>query len=158
METAASRAGEGLYTAGRGIANHSLHIGWRAWEGVVDSGRRAYVALRVYRGERYACARPPVEYGTAGVVVGLAAAAAVGTIVRVARRGPEGGPGGGRKLADAVLAAAGAITASRSGGDRPAAPRVNRAAPDSGGVTPLAPTARHAAGMPGARSGPAAAA
>ncbi|WP_189115765.1 hypothetical protein [Pilimelia terevasa] len=158
VETAAGHAGEGLYAAGRGVANHALDIGWRTWEGAVDSGRRAYVAMRVYRGRYYASARPPMEYATAGVVVGLAAAAAVATVARVVRRGPEDGPGGGHRLADAALAAAAAATGSWRRDAPTAEPRPPRPAPEGGGVRPLAPMARHAAGTPRRRFDPAAAA
>lgn len=106
ISEAARHAGAGMRTAGR-----------RVLANVVDSGQRATVAFRVYRGDRVVNERRPAEYVAAGVIAGMMAAFATAALGRALSRGPDGGPGASR------------ASRRRLGAARSTAVRRRRAAP-----------------------------
>jgi hypothetical protein len=91
----------GLGTASRRAARAGTDLSRRAWTNARDSGQRATIALRVYRGEDLAPPVRPGRYVAIGAVGGMATAYAVVALGRMIRRGPDAGPGA-RQLLTAV--------------------------------------------------------
>jgi len=96
MSEAARHAGGGVRTAGRRAARTGTGLGQRAWANTIDSGQRANMAFRVYRGDRVVYSRRPAEYFAAGVVTGVTAAFATVALGRALLGGPDKGPGSTR--------------------------------------------------------------
>jgi hypothetical protein len=92
MEAARYTRG-GLGTASRRAARAGTEVGRRAWSNARDSGQRATIAFRVYRGEDLTPPVRPGRYLAIGAVGGMAAAYAAVALGRMIRRGPEAGPG-----------------------------------------------------------------
>jgi hypothetical protein len=89
MAEAARCTGGGVRTVGRRTARAGAGLSRRAWESGLDRGRRANVAIRVYRGDERTFRRRPSEYVTTGVVMGFAGAFAVVAVMRAIMRRSE---------------------------------------------------------------------
>jgi hypothetical protein len=89
----------------------------------VDSGQRARLALRVYRGDALVARQRPGEYVAAGMFVGMVGAFALMALGRRINRGPGGGSGVRqvRRGLDRVRAATVRIRYRRSPGKQEAA-------------------------------------
>ena len=102
MMVAARHTRGTLGTAGRRAAEAGGDLGRRAWSNARDSGHRAALAYRVYRGEDLTPRVRPGRYVAIGAVGGLAAAYAVVVLARrISQRGPDATPGV-RQLQQAV--------------------------------------------------------
>jgi len=118
MAEAARCTGGGVRTAGRRAARAGAGVGRRAWEGGLDRGRRANVAVRVYRGHEQTYRRRPSEYVMTGLVMGFAGAFAVVALGRAIMRQPSGGtdaPDGTVPDERRIRSLAGRIARFRSG-------------------------------------------
>jgi hypothetical protein len=76
LSDVARYTGAGLRTVVRRAGHAGTDLSRRTWIDALESGRRANLALRVYRGQERITRRRPAEYLVAGVVAG-----ATGTLV-----------------------------------------------------------------------------
>jgi hypothetical protein len=119
MGEAARYTGGGMRTVGRRAARAGTSLGGRAVANAVDTGRRAGVAVRVFRNVERTYRRPPVEYVAAGVVVGWTGAFAFMALGRAVLRPRDGKPGTTRPRGLDSMRAMMARTTGRRSSDAP---------------------------------------
>jgi hypothetical protein len=138
MAEAARSTSGGMRTVGRRAARSGAGLSRRAWANTLDSGRRANVAIRVYRGDERTYQRRPADYVAAGVFAGMTGAFVLVALGRAVLRRPGGDPGTARvrQSVDSARTMAARVRRRRS---PPAAGSSDDAGPaeDAAGVTTL---------------------